>query len=156
MFKLPENKTRKKLRITQCVFYLILILLCTFTYVRIPNPTQAGSYFYATVFDMLGYMGGTFPDIPATEALKSYIPFFLIFPVIPIVGFFFCALDKERNMKNIVSLVCCLLGVFSILFIVTLNFIDIGSMLSLLVYILVSFITTIAMMARIVDNSEKK
>lgn len=155
MLKLPENKTRKKLRITQCVFYLILILLCTFTYVRIPNPHQAGQYFYATVFDMLGYIGGTFPDIPAAEALKSYIPFFFLFPVIPTVGFFFCALDKERNMKNIVSLLCCLLGVLSILLIVTLNFIDIGSMLSLLVYILVSFITTIAIMARIVDNSKK-
>ncbi len=155
MFKLPENKTRKKLRITQCVLYLILILLCTFTYVRIPNPEQAGQYFYATVFDMLGYIGGTFPNIPASEALQSYIPFFFIFPVIPLVGFFFCALDKERNMKNIVSIICCLLGVVSILFIVTLNFIDIGSMLSLLVYILVSFITTIAMMARIVDNSKK-
>ena len=156
MLKLPENKTRKKLRITQCVFYLILVLLCTFTYVRIPNPNQAGQYFYATVFDMLGYIGGTFPNIPAASALQSYIPFYFIFPVIPVVGFFFCALDKERNMKNIVSLICCLLGVVSILFIVTLNFIDIGSTLSLIIYVFLSFITTIAMMARVVNTSEKK
>lgn len=156
MLKIPENKTRKKLRIAQCVFFLIQILLCTFTFVRIPNPSQAGSYFYATVFDMLGYIGGTFPDMPESSALQSYIPFFFIFLVIPIVGFFFCALDKERNMKNVVSIICSLLGVVSILFIVTLNFIDIGSMLSLLVYILISFLSTIAMMARIVDNSSNK
>ena len=156
MLKLPENKTRKKLRITQCVLYLILVFLCTCSYVKFPNPQQLGVYEHRTVLDMLEYFfGGTFPDIPASTAFQAYIPFYFIFPVIPTVGFFFCALDKERNMKNIVSLLCCLLGVLSILLIVTLNFIDIGSMLSLLVYILVSFITTIAIMARIVDNSKK-
>ena len=137
------------------MLFLILAVFCSFTFVHIPNPDGSGKDFYATVFDMLGYMGGEFPDSTLSESFKSVLPFYFIFIIVPIVGFFFCALDKERNMKNIVSLLCCLLGVLSILLIVTLNFIDIGSMLSLLVYILVSFITTIAIMARIVDNSKK-
>ncbi len=156
MIRIPENKTRKKLRITQCVFYLFEIFFCTLTYVCIPNPNKAGDYFFATVIDMLGYIGGTSPDIPGADALKAYYPFYLVFFAIPIVGFFFCALDKERNMKNIASVICCLLGVLSILTIVTLNFISIGSLLALLLYIVISFITTIAMMARLTDDAKAR
>ena len=76
---------------------------------------------------------------------------FFVFLVIPIVGFFFCALDKERNLKNIVSIICCLLGVFSILTIVSVNFISYGSLFALLFYLLSSFITAFAMMARLTD-----
>ena len=102
MQKLPENKTRKNLRIAQCVLYLIQIVLCTFTYVRIPNPDNPGEYLYRTVPDMLAYMGASF-DV-GQDAMHAYVPFYLIFFIIPIVGFFFCALDKQRNLKNIVSL----------------------------------------------------
>ena len=156
MLRIPENKTRKNLRIAQCLFYLFEIFFCSLTYVAIPNPEKAGDYFYATVLDMIGYIGGNFQNSPAVEAIKSYYLYYLIFLIIPIVGFFFCALDKERNMKNIVSIICCLLGVFSILTIVTLNFINIGSLFALLVYILISFITSIAMMARLTDDAKAR
>ena len=156
MLKIPENKTRKKLRITQCVLFLILAVFCSFTFVHIPNPDGSGKDFYATVFDMLGYMGGEFPDSTLSESFKSVLPFYFIFIIVPIVGFFFCALDKERNLKNIVSIILCLAGVFSILTVVSLNFISYGSLFSLLVYILLSFITTIAMMARLTKDAEAK
>lgn len=32
MLKIPENKTRKKLRITLCVLYLVEIVLCALPY----------------------------------------------------------------------------------------------------------------------------
>ena len=32
MLKMPENKTRKKLRITLCVLYLVEIVLCALPY----------------------------------------------------------------------------------------------------------------------------
>ena len=62
MLKKPENKTRKRLRITQCVLFLAEILFCTFTFVQIPNPDSTKLGFYATVFDMLGCLGGQFPE----------------------------------------------------------------------------------------------
>ena len=156
MLKIPENKTRKKLRITQCVLFLMLAVFCSFTFIEIPNPDLSGQNFYATVFDMLGYMGGSFPDTALSESFKSVLPFYFVFIIIPIVGFFFCAPDKERNLKNIVSIILCLAGVFSILTVVSLNFISYGSLFSLLVYILLSFITTIAMMARLTKDAEAK
>ena len=151
MLKKPENKTRKKLRITQCVLFLAQILFCTFTFVQIPNPDPTKLGFYATVFDMLGYLGGDFHDVAQSSAFSSVLPLFFVFLVIPIVGFFFCALDKERNLKNIVSIICSLLGVFSILTIVSINFISYGSLFALLFYLLISFITAFAMMARLTD-----
>ncbi len=152
MIKKRENKTRKRLRITQCVLYLFEILFCTFTYIQIPNPDQTQLGFYATAFDMIGYIGGSFPDSVQSQAFSSAMPLFLIFPAIPIIGFFFCALDRERNFKNIVSVICCLLGVFSILTIVTLNFISYGSLLALLFYIVISFITAVAMVSRLQND----
>ncbi len=151
MLKKPENKTRKRLRIAQCVLFLAQILFCTFTFVQIPNPDPTKLGFYATVFDMLGYLGGDFPEGALGAAFSSALPMFFVFLVIPIVGFFFCALDKQRNLKNIVSIICCLLGVFSILTIVSINFISYGSLFALLFYLLISFITAFAMMARLTD-----
>lgn len=161
MLKIPENKTRKRLRITMCIFYLVQIYLCTCSYIYLPVSKDITEN-YLSVFGMLSYLGGTFSDVEGSQAFQKIIPFFFIFIVIPIVGFFFCALDKERNMKNIVSIICCLLGVLSILLVVSSYTLCFGSLFALLLYILTSFITTIAMMARVVkdpkkeDDSEKK
>ncbi len=159
MLKLPDKQPRKGLRITQCVLYLIEIFLCTMTYINIPNPDNPAEHFYATVFDMLGYIGGTFSENLSESqlgAIQSYVPFYIIFLIIPIIGFFFCALDKYRNLKNFVSLGCCLVGVVSILNIVTLNYIDFGSTFALLIYLAISFITTVAMMARLNKDDDDK
>ena len=79
MLKKPENKTRKRLRITQCVLFLAQILFCTFTFVQIPNPDPTKLGFYATVFDMFGYLGGQFPDAAQSEAFSSVLPLFFVF-----------------------------------------------------------------------------
>ena len=78
-----------------------------------------------------------------------------IFFIIPIAGFFFCALDKERNMKNIVSIICCLLGVLSILTMVSYT-ISLASVIALLLYILICFLTTLSIFARFTDKDATK
>lgn len=153
MLKIPENKTRKRLRITQCILYLVLIFLCTFTFIS--GYDSNGEVYYKTAFDMLNYIGSKVPNTADGNAFSAYVVFYLIFPVIPTIGFFFCAFDKERNLKNIVSVICCLAGVVSILTIVTLNYIQIGSTLSLLIYILLSFLSTYAMLARFAEPASK-
>lgn len=152
MIAIPENKTRKRLRISLCVFYLIQIFLTTMPYLRGYNSN--GSIMEFTVFDMLGYIGGNIPNSLAGNAMKQYILFMPIFIIIPIIGFFFCALDKQRNMKNIVSMLCCLGGVVSILLIISISFLDTGSLFALLFYVLMCFLTSLSMMARITDNTK--
>lgn len=153
MIKKHETKTLKRFRIAQCVFFLMEILFCAFTFIHIPNPgnpANGSTDFYATVFDMIGFLfGASFPEGAASAAFQSALPVYLIFPIVPVIGFFFCALDKQRNLKNIVAIISCLVGVFTILTTVSLNFLSYGSLLALLVYIILSFITAVSMMARI-------
>lgn len=152
MVKIPENKTRKRLRLTLCTLYLIQIFLCTMPYIQ--GNSSDGKFYAYTVFDMILFWGGNIPDTAAGSAFQTYILFMPVFFIIPIVGFFFCALDKERNMKNIASIVCCLLGVLSILIILGYS-LSLGSMISLLLYLVICFLTTMSMFARITDNSRK-
>lgn len=150
MIKIEENKTRKRLRITMCVLYLVEIFVCSLPYI---NGTASDGYFYSySVFDILSYLGGEIPDTAAGAAFQQAIPYFFIFLVIPAIGFFFCLFDKYRNLKNIVSILCCLAGVVSILLIVS-YMISIGSLVGLLVYIAICFITTLSMFARITTDN---
>ena len=130
MNKIPENKTRKRLRTAMWVFYLLEIVLCSLPYYQY---SMDGKIYSNSVFDMLSALGaGNDIGLPSSEysAINTMIPLNFIFLVIPIVGFFFCVLDRKSNMKNIVSILCCLLGVVSILTIVTINLISLGSMLA--------------------------
>ena len=141
MLKLPENKTRKKFRIAQCIFYLMEIFFCTFPFIQ--GADSQGKMYSYSVLDLVSYIGGT-----GEESFLNYVMYTPIIIIIPVVGFLFCAFDKQRNLKNLVSLICCAAGVISILLIAGAAF-SFGALLSLLVYILVSFLTTIAMFARL-------
>lgn len=154
MIKLEENKQRKRLRITMCVFYLIEIFLCSFPYWQYADDNVLYTY---SVLDFLSYMGGSAGE--TNDALfaqfQSALPYFFLFLIIPIIGFFFCLFDKKRNLKNIVSILCCLCGVLSILLIISYA-LSIGSLIALLLYIAICFITTLAMFARITSDDVQK
>ncbi len=149
MIKLEENKTRKKLRIAMCVMYLLEIVFCSFPYIN--GTTSSGEFYSYSVLDILSYLGGNIPDTADGAAFKSYIWFYFLFLIIPIVGFLFCAFDKQRNLKNLVSVMCCLAGVVSIIAIVSYTM-SLGSLLAILLYIVICFITTMAMFARITEK----
>ena len=54
MLKIPENKTRKKLRITLCVLYLVEIVLCALPYFQyIDEKNVLHSY---SVFDIMRFL----------------------------------------------------------------------------------------------------
>lgn len=155
MNKIAENKTRKKLRITLCILYLFEIVLCTMPYIQYIDP-DTGVLSSLSVFDMISYLGASFSDAALGKSLTQAALFMIVLIIIPIVGFFFCALDKERNLKNVVSLICCLLGVISILFVVTGSTISLGSMLGLLLYLLICFLTTFSIFARYAKSPDEQ
>ncbi len=145
MNKIAENSTRKKLRITLCILYLFEIVLCTMPYFQYVTPDNIMHSY--SVFDVMSLWGS---DVFSSAQGISAAQFSLFMPlliIIPVVGFFFCALDKQRNLKNVASLICCLLGVISILTMVSYT-ISLGSMLALLLYLLICFLTTISIFAR--------
>lgn len=149
MSKIPENKNRKRLRLTQCFFYLLQIVLCTFPFIQ--GADSQGRMYSYSIFELISYIGATAAD----DSFIHYVLYTPIVLIIPIVGFFFCALDKEKNLKNLVSLACCALGVISILIIAGAA-LSLGAVLSMLLYILTSFITTIAIFARFQKEETNK
>ena len=155
MNKIPENKTRKRLRITLCILYLFQLVFCAWPYYAYIQDEKIVS---DSVFDMLSALGaGNVPGVSESDyaAASQILPLNFIFVAIPIIGFFFCAFDKQRNIKNIVSLFLALAGVVSILTIVTVNLMSLGSVLALLVYLLISFLSTISILARYTVSKEE-
>ena len=156
MTKIPENKTRKRLRLALCVLYLFEIVMCSMPFYQYIDGNRLYSY---SVFEMLAALGtGNTVGLPDSEfaAASVILPLNFIFVIIPVVGFFFCALDKQSNMKNIVSIFCCLFGVLSIMMIVTVNFLSLGSLISLLLYLLISFLSALSIFARMVKPTEEE
>ncbi len=80
----------------------------------------------------------------------------MVLILIPIINFLFCALDKERNLKNIVSVISCFTAVFLILSFIPRQNISIGSIVAIMVYVLIMFITSIAMVMRLSKDVEDK
>ena len=93
MLKMPENKTRKKLRITLCVLYLVEIVLCALPYFQyIDEKNVLHSY---SVFDIMSVWGLS----GSNDAVFKYSLFMPIFFIIPIAGFFCCSF-RLRRKKN--------------------------------------------------------
>ncbi len=57
MLKIPENKTRKRFRIAQCIFYALLVMLCSMPYIQ--GATTDGKFFSYSVLDLMSFIGGT-------------------------------------------------------------------------------------------------
>lgn len=154
MLKLEENKPRKRLRIAMCVFYLMQIFFCSLPFYHfIDSNGNLDSY---SVISMLSFIGGEIPNTSAGAMFQQTLFYFMLPIIIPALGFFFCLFDRKRNLKNIVSIFCSLGGVISIIILQDGNYISLGAVLSLLVYILICFLTTMAMFARIVKEPDKE
>lgn len=151
MLKIPENKTRKRFRISQCVFYALLVFLCSMPFIQGAN--SQGVFYSYSVLDLISFIGGN-ADGALGSAFLKYVMFTPILIIIPVVGFFFCALDSQRNMKNIVSLICCAAGIISIIIFAG-SALSLGALLSLLIYLLVSFLTTLAIFARFIGDKKE-
>ncbi len=158
MIKRPDIKTRKKLRITMCVLYLFEVLFCTMPFIQDVKFNEDGLVTMASPFNMFLILFGVTSELDPTVIAFSIVCIALI--VLPTIAFFFCALDKERNLKNIVSVICCLTCVILILGFIPAKHLSIGAVFAVLLYIIIMFITSVAMVMRLSkdepDDNEKK
>lgn len=150
MNKIPENKTRKRLRITLCVLYLFQLIFCAWPFYQFP---QNGELVSDSVYEMIN--GMFVGDVGHLPQAMQILPFYLIYVLIPVIGFFFCAFDRERNVKNIVSLFLALAGVVFILMGVNAPYLSLGSTCALLCYLLISFLSSISIFARYTVSKEE-
>ena len=149
MRKRPDIKTRKKLRIAMCLLYLLEIAFCTMPFIHNFGPD--GSITSASPFFMFTMLFGVVSGLDSTAITMCILCTVMI--LIPVIGFFFCALDKERNLKNIVSMICCLAGVFIILMIPK-QYISLGAIIAIIFYVIIMFLTSVAMVMRLSKDEE--
>ena len=156
MVKRPDIKVRKRLRITMCILYLAQIVVCTFPYFQDVRFNEDGLITMKSPFNMVILLFSVTSDMKSSVVSLAIMSMILI--LIPIIGFFFCALDKERNLKNIVSVICCFGGVFLIAGLLgneNVKYMSIGAVIAILLYIIIMFVTSIAMVMRLSKDSEE-
>ena len=142
MKRMPENKPRKATRIILCVLYLVEIILCfTPSYsIMINGKNVSYSHFemVCSIFNRGSY----------GEAIVSF--FMFLFPIVALV---FCVVDKESNIKNIVSLICCVFSGGLIVF--NKYIVAIGSIFAFLIYIQIIQVTILSMLSRLIKGNNQ-
>lgn len=132
--KIKETKKQKVMRIFIAVLYFFEVVLTTSPFVwgvdEKGTPQQLTAFQIAIQPD--GYDG--------VQDIKIAIVFGLIL-LLPLVGFFFCILDKSR-IKNFYNLACGLICVCIITFGIGPDM-GSGAFSSMLLYVLILFLNTI-------------
>ncbi|MBR2715478.1 MAG: hypothetical protein IKB73_04645 [Ruminococcus sp.] len=141
---ITESKKSKKLRITLAVLYFIEVVLTTFPFVW--GPDSNGKLIELTAFELAVQPDG----YNTTQEVKLAV-LFAVFILFPLVCFFFCCLDKSLK-KNFVSAACCVVCVCMITFGVGAS-IAFGAVVSLLLYILILFLTTYSILSQLADRN---
>lgn len=132
-----------------CFFYLLQIVVCTMPFIQYIDPD--GNITSASPLFMFTLLFGAVSGLDDTTVKMCILCIFMI--VIPMIGFLFCALDKERNLKNLVSVLCCFAGVFIILSIPK-PFISLGAIIAVVLYIIIMIMTSVAMVMRLSKDEE--
>ncbi|MCH5201780.1 MAG: hypothetical protein J1F17_01105 [Oscillospiraceae bacterium] len=133
-----ENKTAKKLRIAVIVMYVIQVFLLTESYFQyypkgFEDPVHISCFYF--IYKMID--SGQF----------DYAAYGVIMAIIPIAGFFMFCFDKKRNIKNIYAIFTSVIGVLMIAVFINF-FIDFASLISLVLYIPIVFLSVMGIFAR--------
>lgn len=110
---------------------------------------------YYTAIDLFLEVTTVVEDQAEQSALMTMAWSALIFFAIPVIGFFFFILDKERNLKNVAGLLCSVAGIFAITYIAG-PYLSIGSLLAILLYLVTFFLSMLAICSRYIVNSSKE
>lgn len=147
-----QNKTTKRIRIAQIVFFLIQIYLTStpFIWGGAILPDYKQSTF--TVLDMISFIGSTTGNAQAESALTKLGFMFILFVIIPVVALGFQLFDRNYNLKNIAGLICSFAGIMLIVFFIGGANICIGAMLALLLYLLTFFMSVMGIFARFLNQ----
>lgn len=132
-----ENKSAKGIRVTMAILLFIQVVLTTFPFLQ--------DYETGDTYTPFGLVVQTIGE-PTSERISAAIAYGL-FILLPMISFFFCVLDSKSNAKNFISAACCVICVIMIISFIGPDHIAIGSVLSLLLYIVIMFLSTMGFFA---------
>ncbi len=145
---IKESKGQKRLRIFIAAMYFIQVILTTFPYMR--GLDAEGMPRELTVFGWIIQPG----NFQTVEGVKLTL-IFAVFLLFPMVCFFFYCLNKS-NIKNFVSVACCILCVSLITFGIGPANLAGGSLLAMLLYIFILFLTTISLLRSVAEKQTQQ
>lgn len=146
------NKTTKRLRVALVVLFLLIVVANSFPFFQ--GLQSDGTLYYYTATDMFLNVTSVVDNPGDQSALMTVAWASALFYVIPVVGFFFAVLDRDRNLKNVAGVICSIAGVLAIIYIVGPEFLSIGSLAALLMYIATFLISVYGMLARYLISSD--
>lgn len=107
-----------------------------------------------TAMDFISLIGATDAKTGEVNRDLTTIGFcFLCFLILPIIAVGFQLFDFYYNIKNVVGFICSLLGVMAVIAFVG-NFIYYGAVVTLIVYLITSFLSIFGMIARYQKGAE--
>lgn len=130
-FKNLEDKRTKPLRLTNCVLFIVEMVLFAFPYIAMID--SEGNYRFKTILELI--LGMNAED-------NKWIKLGLLaiaFAIIPIVGFFVTAFDKNSCVKSFFGCVCSFAGIFCLVFLIP-QFspqLAFGAMAAIIIYLLI-------------------
>ncbi|MEF2920285.1 MAG: hypothetical protein U0O22_07480 [Acutalibacteraceae bacterium] len=136
-FKSTENKKTKPLRLWLCGLFITEIILLGFPYIA---TVQDNKYYSKTMLELI--LGMRADDMVWVK--MGIIALF--FAIVPILGFFFAAFDKNSCVKCFIGCVCSFTGICGITFILPQfsSVLAFGAMLALIVYLFI-FVVSVSL-----------
>lgn len=141
--KFVELKNMKRLRIVIAVLYGLQVFLTSEPFVGDAENT-------VTAFKMFMLMFRA----DSTSMFFTCLLFSVLL-IFPAVCFFFYCLDRKSNVKSVLSIVCCFVCTYIIVFELNGVFLS-GALFTLLVDILILFLSVVLMLATASYNRELK
>ena len=141
--KIKESKKAKYLRIALAVLYFIQVVLTTFPFTWVVDSD--GNVKELTAFEIAVRPSG----YETAQDIKLAL-LFAVFVLFPVVCFFFCVLSKGV-LKNFVSFACSIICAALITFGIGAT-IAMGAVVSLLLYVLILFLTTQNLLVTVADS----
>jgi hypothetical protein len=131
------KKTANRLRLFICGLYIVQIILLTFSFMM---DTTSDSAVGVSCFTLIYrcFSGGF-----VVQAIVA-----LVIAIIPIAGFFVFSFDKTGNIKNIYGILSTVVAVFLIVNTVPGDSLAVGAVFSLLIYLLIVFLSVMGIFAR--------
>lgn len=140
-----ELKNLRVMRIFIAVLYGLQIFLASEPFVEalVNGERVALSPFLATIYM---FSAGSF---------KEFMFFFLmsVLLIFPGVCFFFYCLDKDSNVKSVLSIICCFVTCYLITFEIKLAF-SRGALFTLVLSVIIMFFSVVLMLATASYNRE--
>lgn len=142
------RRCRNMRRVILCLFIICAYLLSTTYAVDVVEYEGEEVVSQMTALNLaFGALGGQAPVRTSKVAI--------IFIIYPILGIAFMLFDKKSNTKNIVGLVCGILGVLSISFLIGGN-IGMGALVSIVLYFVIAILSAYAIFMQLEDKHKVK